>query len=319
MLRGGDDSRDDEKRMPVSGYGVGALLRSTREEYGLELSDVAAVLRIRQDYLGALEANEPASLPAPAYAIGFLRAYGDYLGLDSGELVRRFKKERADLTAQPELNFPVPLTERGIPGSSIILVALIVGVIGYVSWNWYSDTPRGTVALVDPVPARLLPPPPNLDPPAVSPDSAAAAEPRPAPSSAPATVAPAPSSAPATVAPAAPVAANAAAPVQLAVLPPPTDPLAVPTDHVFGSAVPGQVVVKATSDSWVEVLDNDHPIWSRLLKAGDIYNPPKDGLTMLVGNAGGIEVTVNGKLLPAIGNPGEVRRLPLDAAKLAGG
>jgi cytoskeleton protein RodZ len=112
---------------------------------------------------------------------------------------------------------------------------------------------------------------------------------------------------------------SATAPQQVAALPPAADAMAQPSDHVFGGATPGKVVVTATADAWVEVLDNDHPIWSRLLKPGDVYYPPKDGLTMLVGNAAGVAVSVNGKALPPMGGAGEVRRFALDAAKLTGG
>jgi cytoskeleton protein RodZ len=303
------DRPEDHDRSPVPrGNGVGDLLRTTRESYDLTLSEVAGVLRIRQEYLAALEENDPRALPAPAYVTGFLRVYAQYLGLDAEEIVRRLKREKADLSVVPELNFPVPLTERGIPGGSVIVVALLVCAVFYGAWNWYASAPRGTVALVEPVPARLLPPP-SLDPPTVSPASAAAAEPRP--------TAPLPAAVPTVPAPAAPP------PVQVASVqpaaPPATDPIAPPAgDHVFGSAVQGKLVVKATGDAWVEVLDNDHPIWSRLLKSGDVYNPPKDGLTMIVGNAGGIEVQVNGKTLPPIGAAGEVRHIALDPAKLGG-
>jgi cytoskeleton protein RodZ len=88
--------------------------------------------------------------------------------------------------------------------------------------------------------------------------------------------------------------------------------------HVFGNTAAGKVVVKATADAWVEVLDDDHPIWSRLLKAGDVYNPPKEGLVLRTGNAGGIEIDLDGKALPPFGPSGQVRRIPLDPAKLTG-
>jgi cytoskeleton protein RodZ len=299
-----DRHHEETDRTAPRGHGLGDALRSARQSYELSLAEVAGVLRIKEQYLAALEENDPRALPAGAYATGFLRAYAAYLGLDAEEMVRRFKNEKAHLTPAPELNFPVPLTERGIPGLSVIAVALLVCGVGFAAWNWYASTPRGTVAQVEPVPARLLPPP-SLDPPTVSPDSVAAAEPP----------APQPAAPPATAA-----ASPAGQPIQVASLPPATDPIAPPPgEHVFGSATPGKVIVKATSDAWVEVLDNDHPIWSRLLKPGDVYNPPKDGLTMIVGNAAGIEVTVNGKVLPPIGAQGEVRHIALDPAKLAGG
>jgi cytoskeleton protein RodZ len=138
---------------------VGHLLRSTRESLGWELRDVGAALRIRAEYLDALERNTVEGLPGVAYATGFLRAYADYLGLDGNEAVSRFKTEKKTLASRPELNFPVPLTDRGIPGSGFFLIAALLVALAYGTWYYMSSGEHPTPPAVEPVPARLLEPP----------------------------------------------------------------------------------------------------------------------------------------------------------------
>jgi cytoskeleton protein RodZ len=48
---------------------------------------------------------------------------------------------------------------------------------------------------------------------------------------------------------------------------------------------------------------------TRVLRPGDIYRAPdRAGLTLLTGNAGGLEIYVDGLKLPALGPVGAVRR-----------
>ncbi|HEX8375164.1 MAG TPA: helix-turn-helix domain-containing protein, partial [Geminicoccaceae bacterium] len=80
-----------QDRSEETARSIGRLLRETRMARGEELGDVAEFLRIRPGYLAALEAGELAAIPGRPYAIGFLRAYGGYLGLDGDGLVGRLK------------------------------------------------------------------------------------------------------------------------------------------------------------------------------------------------------------------------------------
>src|SRR5665213_3067669 len=99
---------------------VGALLRETRESYGGDIERIAAALRIRAPYLVALEEDRYDRLPAPVYALGFVRAYAIHLGLDGEEAVRRFKQEASGFEIPRDLIFPVPLADRGIPRRPIL-------------------------------------------------------------------------------------------------------------------------------------------------------------------------------------------------------
>jgi len=74
--------------------GIGEVLRAAREQKQQPLADISALLKIREDHLQALEDENFAMLPGDAYAIGFIRTYANHLGLNSAELVTRFKESR---------------------------------------------------------------------------------------------------------------------------------------------------------------------------------------------------------------------------------
>src|SRR5258708_28019581 len=67
---------------------VGQLLRETRESFGSDIPRVAAALRIRADYIEAIEEGRYDRLPAAVYALGFLKGYAVHLGLYGEEAGR---------------------------------------------------------------------------------------------------------------------------------------------------------------------------------------------------------------------------------------
>jgi cytoskeletal protein RodZ len=71
---------------------IGSQLRQARETQSLSLDQVAQATHIRLHYLEALESDHFDLLPSSAQCRGFLRAYGDYLKLNSGELVGALEK-----------------------------------------------------------------------------------------------------------------------------------------------------------------------------------------------------------------------------------
>jgi cytoskeleton protein RodZ len=325
--------------LPSGARSAGDLMRQQREALGLDLADIAAALRIKPAYLVALEAGRPDQLPGPAYAIGFMRAYADHLGLDGGEVLRRFKQESTALARKPDLSFPMPLGERGIPGGGILLVAMILAICGYGTWYYLSTAELSRPQRVAEVPAELLPR--KAEPAAAVPYSTEAlAAPRAAaPSGDSPTLSNATSATPASAgAPAdraippalPPSAASAAAPglvpdashdfAQTAALAPPLSP-----QGISGPASPStRMVIHATADSWVQIRDAGQGqaiLLARVLKAGESYGvPDRSGLSMRTGNAGGLQITVDGSQTPSIGRIGAVRRnVALDPQSLIAG
>ena len=84
-----------------------------------------------------------------------------------------------------------------------------------------------------------------------------------------------------------------------------------------------RIVVRAKTDSWIQVRDSvaNRLLLTRLLRAGDSYDAPdRAGLQLLTGNAGALEILVDGVTVPAIGPVGAVRRgVALDAGRLREG
>ena len=93
---------------------------------------------------------------------------------------------------------------------------------------------------------------------------------------------------------------------------------------VFGAEfTDSRVVLRAAGDDcWVQVREMDGSLlMSRLLRRGDSYRVPnRPGLSLMVGNAGSLEVSVDGRKSPALGAVGQVRRdIRLDPDKLLAG
>ncbi len=135
--------------------GVGAMLRASRMRHGQDLRTVAAMLCVRYPYLEAIENGRYEDLPGRTYAVGFIRAYAEYLGLDSDEVVRRFKEDVAAGKARTELHFPTPVLETSIPSGAIISVGIVIAVIAYGGW-YMSTAEDGFIAgLIEPLPQRF--------------------------------------------------------------------------------------------------------------------------------------------------------------------
>ena len=81
---------------------IGSTLKSARRGQGVKILDVSQQLRISGDYLSHLESGAFDQLPAPAYVKGFLRSYGQFLGLDPLSLVARYAAIAGEETVVPE-------------------------------------------------------------------------------------------------------------------------------------------------------------------------------------------------------------------------
>lgn len=111
---------------------VGQDLRTARLRRGDDLASVSRVLKIRKDHLEALEEDRPDALPGRTYAIGFIRSYADYLGLDAVQCVERYKAEvagRIDPTVQPITVIDEDAERRMPHGWKIMAVAVVILVL----------------------------------------------------------------------------------------------------------------------------------------------------------------------------------------------
>ena len=296
---------------------AGALLRAARERTGWSLIDIAAALRIRSAYLEALEDGRVDVLPGDAYAVGFLRTYASALGLDANDVVHRFKSEAALVNRRPQLQFPAPVPERGVPAGALVLLGVLLAIGAYAGWYTLSGDGRLPAEMSVQVPARLaplaqqaIPPVPPAQPSATS--ASATPEPPGDTTASLMSASPAPTgTASATAEPktdAPPVPAVSPTSAAAAVNPLPTPASPAPDDT-------SRILLRANADAWVQVRDRaGQVLLNRIMHAGETWPvPARPNLLLTTGNAGGTELLVDGAAAPSLGASGFVRRdLPLD-------
>lgn len=254
---------------------VGEILRRTRVYYNLSLPEVERHLRIRASYLGAIEDGRHDMLPGRAYAIGFVRAYAEYLGLDGDKMIHLFKVQSIGGRVKPELNFPVPASESKSPNLYILAGALAALGVVLVVFSLLGGP--GTVDRDIPEPQK-----PDL---ANAPDSFLEQDPLEA-------------------AMTAAITKVTGGKPELMVKP------------------EARVVITALDSAWIEVRNADgKALISRILKKGDRYLVPDEiGLVLDTGNSGVLELMVDGKAIPPLGQVGDVKRrisLSPEALKMA--
>lgn len=266
---------------------VGEELKAARMRLGEDLRSVAAALRIRAEHLEAIEEGAFDKLPGRAYAIGFVRAYAEYLGLDPAVIVARFKAEAGGIpepSPEPAL-FDEPEEQREQPQGMLIgLIVLFVIAIGAAAYfGKAADKMLGERMAGDAGrPAA-----------AVSQD-----ETQPASESAPAAAAPTTTTTPETPAPS-------------AATPAPATESAPAAGHSLGAVESSsRITIKALRDGvWLRVEDqaSGEVLFTRTLKAQDKYNVPnRPNLVLVTRDGGALELTLDGTPIGRAGGPGSV-------------
>ncbi|MBP6013775.1 MAG: helix-turn-helix domain-containing protein [Alphaproteobacteria bacterium] len=304
-----------------AGETVGAVLGAARTERGIEAATIAKALKMSRGQLEAIEANDFAKLPGRTYAVGFVRAYAKYLHLDDEAIVQRFKDEFADqeVTKPVDLIFPEAQDEQRLPNGSIVILALVIAMVIY-GISYLTIPSRNTTTA-------------KADEPAVIVEQPKVEVAGPAPAAAvPAKVDPAPSAlVPAAAEPTAPeppttfVAGDNALPKAEAATPsftiaqvqPIADekPAAQTTPVATNSAA--RITLTALEPAYIRVRQTQAPrkiIVARVLETGESFQgPDTTNLIMQTGNAGGLQVAVDGRVIGVMGKRGEVlTRIPFD-------
>jgi cytoskeleton protein RodZ len=307
---------------------VGQDLRTARLRRGDDLATVSRVLKIRKDHLEALEEDRVEALPGRTYAVGFIRSYADYLGLDAVQCVERYKAEiagRSDPTVQPITVIDEDAEHRMPHGWKIMAVAVVILVLIGAYQVAASVDRMMNEKTVEPVPTMVKRPvahkpiikpveQPAPPPAATAPDGQVAPD-----GTAPANAAPGQTQVPGQTPPAAQPGAQpgtqgqqaTATPAQPAAAPP------LPQGQVYGATNrSARVVLRARDAVRILVLGrigaDGRPVvyQNRLLKAGDSYRVPNiPGVTLTTSNAGAIQVELDGSVAGVAGKSQETAEL----------
>jgi len=304
--------------LPTKGNGTamgafGDRLRREREMRGITLDEITESTKISRRHLEALESEHFDQLPGGVFNKGFVRAYARFLGLDEDQAVADYSAASNE-QPEPENKFPLeiheePKRELNSRRSKVPLVFAIAALVGVlVGYGFYFKSRQHNS-----VPIASAPQPAPAS--AVSEPQTNAATP--STQTTPASATPAPElsndSSQATAA--------RQVPAESAVNKQPTEQKreAAPVESADASAKEKSFViqVKAKEDSWVSIVADGKSVMERVLTA-DNHKKIKAGKTLVLrtGNAGGIEVSFNGRSLGALGNENEPRTLTFNASGL---
>ena len=130
---------------------IGAYLEALREARGLSREDVAKSMRVRVDYIEAIEAMDRRRLPGAPYSAGFVRTYAKFLDVDPQAASQAFEDDIPPDT-DPRFAPNVRLPDMRVELPRRVIVAGCVGVLALVSL--WASRPRGPVGddLPPPVP-----------------------------------------------------------------------------------------------------------------------------------------------------------------------
>lgn len=115
----------------------GSLLRSAREVQQLPEREVAEQLNLMPGYVDILERDDYQALRSPAFARGYVKAYGRLLGLDEARLLNTFDEYRTTLVEQQRqvASQPLQLQRTGLG----VLVGLTVLALLVLALWWRGD------------------------------------------------------------------------------------------------------------------------------------------------------------------------------------
>jgi len=317
----------------------GDRLRREREMRGVTLEEISESTKISKRSLQAMEDEDFDLLPGGIFNKGFVRAYARFLGIDEEQAVADFLAVSNEQQAQEE-KFPLELHEDGKqpslnPKRSLLPVILallvLVAVAGaWTFWNKHKSQENATEAQGSPA--------------STAPDQSGSAPVTSSPSNSNGAGSPANQNTgdPNSTAPDGKNnggSGSSAALNQTARLPekqpaqrPEDQPAPQPpkstestgkkdsSPELSGaneqsSSAPTQVSkeaftvsVKATEDSWISIVADGKPKMEGILNA-EMQRSVQAGreLVLVTGNAGGIEVSYNGKLVAPLGKKQQKR------------
>ncbi|MDM8529417.1 DUF4115 domain-containing protein [Anaerolineales bacterium HSG24] len=255
---------------------LGEILKATREEKGLSHEQVEEVLRIRVHLLHALEEDNFEVFPSPIIARGLIRNYSKYLGLDPIEALTMYdgkgvvfvKGQRANPVGSEFRSLST--ARRPIPWDIIVglaMLLLVIGAGGYWAYSQFSQIEFGETGVASAVPLATVS---NDTEHPQSDDAFTLDTPTPLPTNTPTPIPPSPT----------------------------------PTPVIY-TGVTVELIIREAS--WVQISVDDVQVFEGILQTNESRSWTGDNrVEIRAGNAGGVELIVNGVNQGLMGASGQV-------------
>jgi len=260
--------------------GTGEGWKAKREGMGKTLEEVSQELRISRKYLQGIEEEQFAKWPPKVFSSGFIRAYARLLDEDPEPVLSEYYAYIGTLSLEERSLPETPQWierehRRGSRRAAYSLAAcgvLLAGIL--LAWYSIRTAPKAPREI-------LIPPPVQAESPAVlpHPDNAVTAKP--------------------------PVSENLPGPDPVA-------PKETPVRAGVAGGPPYQLLLEASELSWVMYSTDGAGMVDVMLYPGDrISLQAQRTIFLKLGNAGGVQGTLNGEALPSFGQQGQVKEVRL--------
>jgi cytoskeleton protein RodZ len=290
---------------------VSSELKSEREKRKISLAQIAADTRISLRYLQSLEEGRYGDLPGGMYNRAFLRAYCESLNLNQQEIMQRYEAEISPFLDRP-LKSKALLSQKNAPPRVSPILAwslmLLISATGiFLSRKWIAtvfspyfshrqepivphELARQPAAMPTAAPTKENPPPPTIQTTQIEDTTgtpAAATELKPTEPTSAFTQAPA-------------IPSN-----QEITAPEPAAPSAL------------RLEIIATEDCWISVDRDGNRAIRKTLKPGEVQQVrASEQFSIILGNAGGVRIKINGKTAKSFGKSGEVVTIQINEKNL---
>jgi cytoskeleton protein RodZ len=290
---------------------VASELKSEREKRKISLAQIAADTRISLRYLESLEEGRYGDLPGGMYNRAFLRAYCESLNLNQQEIMQRYESEISPLLDRA-LKSKTLLSQKNAPPRlspvviwSLMLLVSATGIFFSRTWianvfsPYFSHRPEPSIphelarqpaAMPTTASTNVNPPPPPIQTTLLENTTGApvaAAEPKPME----------------------PTSAFAQAPV-------------IPTNQEINASEPAapsalRLEIIATENCWISVDRDGHRAVRKILAPGEVQQvSASEQFSIILGNAGGVRIKINGKTAKSLGKSGEVVNIQINEKNL---
>ncbi|MEU6056128.1 helix-turn-helix domain-containing protein [Streptomyces xanthochromogenes] len=266
----GNSPEDDRPSIEDDGPSIGRVLQQARIAAGLTVDEVSSATRVRIPIVHAIEEDDFSRCGGDVYARGHIRTFAQAVGLDPAPLVDQYD---ADHGGRPAPTPAAPLFEaeriRPEPRRPNWTAAMVAAIVVVVGFVGFTMFSGGSDKKTG---SSVAEGPAQQKPPAKSP------------------AAPTPSK------------------------PPAPKPTPNPSDSAIAAVPADKVTVKVTAindKSWISAKDhNGKMLFDGLLQKGEAQTF-QDGqqVDLILGNAGAIELYVNGKKIDSKFEDGQVERL----------
>ena len=249
----------------------GASFKQARESAGLPLEKIAAETRISTRFLAAIENEDFPLLPGGVFNRGFIRSFAERVGLNPDQALADYDK--ISVAVEEPVEVLRNVERASMRKSERNLYPIAAGLLAVLVLVFYVVTRNGSAgSAAEPAPAAAAPPAVVTQPEPVSTTSLPVTQAEP-------------------------------------VVPPPAPP---PTTPPVVEKSPLVMDIDVKDLSWIKVTTDGNVALSENLQPGAKQHfTATSSIDMMIGNAGGASITINGREVGALGKSGEVRQLTI--------